>query len=81
MRAFFLELRPALGIDDPGYGVGEFTLRIVIGGYSFLDEKSRSPQPEPRRRSALLRREVIATSSAGVALSRSGPRNPRRALE
>src|SRR6266581_1661640 len=31
-------------------------------------------QPEPSRRSALLRREVIATSSAGVAESRSGPR-------
>src|ERR1700733_6047972 len=31
--------------------------------------------PEPRRRSALLRREVIATNSAGVAESRSGPRN------
>src|SRR5271166_5598504 len=32
-------------------------------------------QPEPRRRNALLRRPVIATSSAGVAESRSGPRN------
>src|ERR1700691_4141829 len=32
-------------------------------------------QPVPRRRSALLRREVIATSSAGVEESRSGPRN------
>src|SRR6185437_10784404 len=32
-------------------------------------------QPEPRRRSALLSRAVMATSSAGVALSRSGPRN------
>src|SRR5882672_8796609 len=31
-------------------------------------------QPEPSRRNALLRREVIATSSAGVAESRSGPR-------
>src|SRR6185312_17364881 len=31
-------------------------------------------QPEPRRRSALLRREVMATSSAGVEESRSGPR-------
>src|ERR1700728_3312362 len=31
-------------------------------------------QPEPRRRSALFRRPVIATSSAGVAESRSGPR-------
>src|SRR5579863_9073822 len=32
-------------------------------------------QPVSRRRSALLRREVIATSSAGVEESRSGPRN------
>src|SRR5208282_3272317 len=32
-------------------------------------------QPVPRRRSALLRRDVMATSSAGVAESRSGPRN------
>src|SRR5882724_8150302 len=32
-------------------------------------------QPEPRRRSALLSRAVMATSSAGVAESRSGPRN------
>src|SRR5690349_7941794 len=32
-------------------------------------------QPEPRRRNALLSRPVMATSSAGVALSRSGPRN------
>src|SRR5271166_159636 len=32
-------------------------------------------QPVPRRRSALLSREVIATSSAGVEESRSGPRN------
>src|SRR5271167_927434 len=32
-------------------------------------------QPDPKRRSALLRRPVIATSSAGVAESRSGPRN------
>src|ERR1700730_15468283 len=31
-------------------------------------------QPDPKRRSALFRREVIATSSAGVAESRSGPR-------
>src|SRR5579875_310601 len=31
-------------------------------------------QPEPRRRSALFRRDVTPTSSAGVALSRSGPR-------
>src|ERR1700761_8985517 len=31
-------------------------------------------QPEPRRRSALFNRDVTATSSAGVALSRSGPR-------
>src|SRR4051812_9896876 len=35
-------------------------------------------QPEPRRRSALLRREVIATNSACVEESRSGPR--KRAL-
>src|SRR6185312_14322779 len=31
-------------------------------------------QPEPSRRSALLSRAVTPTSSAGVALSRSGPR-------
>src|SRR5690349_16637192 len=31
-------------------------------------------QPEPSRRSALLRRPAVATSSAGVAESRSGPR-------
>src|SRR5258708_4913474 len=31
-------------------------------------------QPEPRRRSALFSREVMATSSAGVEESRSGPR-------
>src|SRR6185437_5447953 len=34
----------------------------------------KTAQPEPRRRRALLRRDVIATSSAGVAESRSGPR-------
>src|SRR5579863_5427092 len=34
----------------------------------------KTAQPEPRRRSALFSREVIATSSAGVAESRSGPR-------
>src|ERR1700676_2601461 len=32
-------------------------------------------QPDPKRRSALLSRPVIATSSAGVAESKSGPRN------
>src|SRR6202008_3561397 len=32
-------------------------------------------QPDPSRRSALLRRPATATSSAGTALSRSGPRN------
>src|SRR5579871_1648402 len=32
-------------------------------------------QPEPRRRNALFNRPVIATSSAGVEESRSGPRN------
>src|SRR5262245_27549556 len=32
-------------------------------------------QPEPSRRSALLSRAVVPTSSAGVAESRSGPRN------
>src|SRR5262249_24497888 len=32
-------------------------------------------QPEPNRRSALLSRAVVPTSSAGVAESRSGPRN------
>src|SRR5215467_6430306 len=34
----------------------------------------KTAQPEPRRRSALLSRAVTPTSSAGVALSRSGPR-------
>src|SRR5579883_1533262 len=34
----------------------------------------KTAQPEPRRRRALLRRAVIATSSAGVEESRSGPR-------
>src|SRR5579885_3406359 len=34
----------------------------------------KTAQPEPRRRSALLRRAVIATSSAGAEESRSGPR-------
>src|SRR5579871_1555952 len=34
----------------------------------------KTAQPEPRRRSALLSRDVMATSSAGVAESRSGPR-------
>src|SRR5574338_74278 len=34
----------------------------------------KTAQPEPRRRSTLLRREVIATNSAGVEESRSGPR-------
>src|SRR6185437_15072721 len=34
----------------------------------------KTAQPEPRRRRALLRRDVIATSSAGVTESRSGPR-------
>src|SRR5690348_11918077 len=34
----------------------------------------KTAQPEPSRRSALLRRDVMATSSAGVAESRSGPR-------
>src|SRR5215510_8837378 len=34
----------------------------------------KTAQPEPSRRSALLRRAVTLTSSAGVALSRSGPR-------
>src|SRR5579871_3574887 len=34
----------------------------------------KTAQPEPRRRSALLRRAVIATSSAGVDESKSGPR-------
>src|SRR5690348_4293386 len=32
-------------------------------------------QPDPSRRSALLSRAVVPTSSAGVAESRSGPRN------
>src|SRR3954465_12827970 len=32
-------------------------------------------QPDPSRRSALLSRAVMPTSSAGVAESRSGPRN------
>jgi hypothetical protein len=32
-------------------------------------------QPVPRRRSALLSLDVMATSSAGVEDSRSGPRN------
>src|SRR5579883_2436869 len=34
----------------------------------------KTAQPEPRRRSALFSRDVMATSSAGVAESRSGPR-------
>src|SRR5579884_2532975 len=34
----------------------------------------KTAQPEPKRRSALLSRDVMATSSAGVAESRSGPR-------
>src|SRR6056297_1125890 len=35
----------------------------------------KTAQPEPSRRSALLSRADVATSSAGVAESRSGPRN------
>src|SRR5579875_3250943 len=35
----------------------------------------KTAQPEPRRRRALFSRDVMATSSAGVAESRSGPRN------
>src|SRR5258708_17662010 len=36
---------------------------------------TKSAQPDPSRRSALLSRAVVPTSSAGVAESRSGPRN------
>ena len=54
MRAFFLELRPAFGIDQSGGGVGKLTLRIALAGWRCASTKIA--QPEPRRRSALLSR-------------------------
>jgi hypothetical protein len=71
MRAFFANCsrrsnRPARD------RIGKVAFRIVERGRALRSTKIA--QPEPRRRSALLSRAVVATSSAGVALSRSGPR-------
>ena len=80
MRAFLLELRAALGVDQPRGGVGEIAHRDS-GCAGWRCASMKIAQPEPRRRSALLSRAVIATSSAGVAEFEVGPAKPRGALE
>ena len=73
MRAFFLELLAALNIDEGGDPVRELAAGIVLGRNPARLDKNRPA--DPNRRKALFSRAVVPTSSAGVALSRSGPRN------
>ena len=74
MGALFLELLAALNIDECGDRCPETGC-----GDSFGPEpgspRRRSPSRSRIGASALLSRAVVPTSSAGVALSRSGPRN------
>ena len=55
-----------------------YGFHALIYGYLFVMAWRQLQRAEPSRRSALFSREVIATSSDGVAESRSGPR--KRAL-
>src|SRR5882762_600331 len=73
MGAGFFELCPPLGIDQGGRRVRKCVGWIAACGMARASTKIA--QPDSRRRSALFRRPAIATSSAGTALSRSGPRN------
>ena len=73
VNAFLLEFGLALGVDQGRCGVRKPALGIVEGRMRCASTKTA--QPEPSRRSALLSRPATPTSSAGTALSRSGPRN------
>ncbi len=68
-----LESGASLLIDEPGGGSGKTEAGIALGPRSARPRK-KSAQPEPKRCSTLLIRAQVATSSASVALSRSGPR-------
>ena len=60
-------------VDQRRDGIRKRAVRIELRREPAASTKIA--QPEPRRRSTLLSRAVVPTSSAGVALSRSGPRN------
>ena len=72
MRAFFLELRAALRIDQARNGIGKLALRITIGGIALRLDEYRPAGAQAAQR--IVESGVIATNSAGVAESRSGPR-------
>src|SRR5258707_2313973 len=57
MRALLLELRPALGVDQPRYRVRKFAQRIILCRITagFDEDRppispTRSPSPAPRTR-------------------------------
>jgi len=72
MRALLLELRAPLHLDQRRGGIREARTRMRLAGMRCASTKMA--QPDPSRPSAPFRREVVETSSAAVALSRSGPR-------
>ena len=81
MRPFFLELRPALGIDETRCGVRETTFRIAVGRFALrLDEdrpaRAETPQGvvEPCRSGDQLRRRrrvEVRSAKPGGALERA----------
>ena len=68
-----IELRAPFGIDKSPDRIVELRGGVVLCGVPCASTKT--VQPEPSRRSALFSRAEVATNSAGVAESRSGPRN------
>ncbi len=74
VSALLLELRAALVVDKAGGRIG----KPAVGDSGWPARaglRRRSPSPNPGAASALLSRDVMETSSAAVAESRSGPRN------
>ena len=50
MRAFLLELRATLGVDQPGGGVGKIAERIAVGGLALRLDEDRPAGAEATQR-------------------------------
>ena len=79
MRAFFLELRAALGIDQPRGGIGKLAPRIAVGGLALRLDEDRPARAQAAQR-------VVEPDGDRDQLGRRrgiqiGPAEPRGALE
>ncbi len=79
MRAFFLELRFALGIDDAGDGIGEVALGIMVGRLALGLDEDGPAGAEPAQRIVEARGDRHQLGGRGAVQVR--PPKPRGALE